>query len=167
MIQQKHFKNKQIRTTYCKLIGADNKLVGENILVREALSQAQEQGLDLVELSPGVCKIMNYGKYCYEQKKHNSGKEAGANNSDVLKEITVGVNTAEYDLQRFAKKISELLEDNFKVQVKVKFTGRQMGNPELGQNQLSKLLEFLTIKEYVVQKPSMSGKYLITFLTVK
>lgn len=106
-----------------------------------------------------ICKILDYGKYLYEQKKNKPVVQ-----EEVLKEIAVGVNTAEFDLQRFAKQISTFLEEGFKVQVKVKFTGRQMGHPELGHNQLKLLTSYITVKDYAMQNPVMSGKTLVTIL---
>lgn len=161
---QKHYTNKQIRNKQCRLIGTDGKLLQDNIPVRDALKQAQEQGLDLVELSVvngmSVCKILDFGKYLYEQKKNKPVVQ-----EEVLKEITVGVNTAEFDLQRFAKQISNFLAEGFKVQVKVKFTGRQMAHPELGREQLKLLISYVeSTTNYAMQSPVMSGKSLVTIL---
>ncbi len=130
----------------------------------EALREAEKRGLDLVEISPKatppVCKIMDYGKFKYEQKKKSqSGKK---NASNVLKEISLSPATDVHDLNFKMKNSIGFLKEGSRVKVSIRFRGREMAHPEIGRKQMEKVIEAL--KDYGTPEvpPKMEGKFLAT-----
>lgn len=149
------------------------RLVGENIpeqgvySISEALKMAQEQGLDLVEITakadPPVCKIIDYQKYTYQQKK--KAKEMKANTSKVvIKEIRFGPNTDEHDFQFKLKHAKSFLEEGAKVKAYVFFRGRSILFSEQGQKLLLRFA--LELEEYgkAEQMPKLEGKRMIMMI---
>lgn len=131
---------------------------------RDAHQEAMARGLDLVEISPTtnppVCKIMDYGKFKYEQKKKNQGQKKQAGN--VIKELTLSPVTQTHDLNFKVKNAIKFLEDGNRVKFTVRFRGRQMAHPEVGALQLKKISELL--KDHGVEevRPKMEGRFLAT-----
>ncbi len=128
----------------------------------EALREADRRGLDLVEISPKatppVCKIMDYGKFKYEQKKNaQSGKKAA---SSVLKEITLSPSTDVHDLNFKMKNSIGFLEDGHRVKVSIRFRGREMAHPEIGRKQMDKVVDALKAHGVVEGPVKMEGKIL-------
>ncbi len=129
---------------------------------RDALMEAEQRGLDLVEISPTanppVVKIMDYGKFKYEQAKKTKGQKKQSAN--VLKELTLSPVTQDHDLQTKIRKAIEFLEEGNRVKFVVRFRGRQMAHPEIGMQQLDKIEALL--KEYATLelKPKMEGRML-------
>jgi len=137
--------NQRIRAREVRLIGEKGEQLG--ILPRlQALQLAREQGLDLVEVAPTatppVCRLLDYGKYKYEQTK----KERRAKKSQkvgLLKEIRFRPKIEEHDLQAKIRTVRKLLEEGNKVRVLVRFRGREVIYPELGWKVLKKVAEAL------------------------
>ena len=137
---------------------------GENLGVlatREALQIARDQGLDLVEInpkaSPPVCKIMDFGRYKYDQKK--KAREAKKKASVIeVKEIKFRPRTDDHDFNHKIKRIRSFLEDNNKVKLTVRFRGREMAHQDIGRNLLYRVAE--TVKELgqIVQEPASEGR---------
>lgn len=129
---------------------------------REAYEEAQSRGFDLVEISPNanppVCKIMDYGKYKYEQKKKAQSQKKQVGN--IIKEITLGPQTQEHDLNFKVKNAIRFFEEGHRVKFTVRFRGRQMAHPEIGQQQLQKVMEALKDYGQVDQAPKMEGRFL-------
>ena len=146
---------------------------GEQIGVlptREALRLAQEKGYDLVEVSPQakppVCRIMDFGKYKYEQSK----KEKLARKKQHLfhlKEIKLRPKIEEHDYQYKTRNIQKFLEQGSKVKVSVEFRGREMAHLEFGQNLIRRLEQDLAPFATVEQKPKMEGRNLTMILMPK
>ena len=115
----------------------------------KALSLAREQELDLVEISPTavqpVCKLLDYGKYKYEQTKKDRKAKKGQK-TGFLKEIRFRPKIEEHDLQAKIKKVSEFIDEGNKVRIVVRFRGREIIYPELGWKILKKVAEALTGK---------------------
>ncbi len=113
----------------------------------KALSLARERGLDLVEISPTavppVCKLLDYGKYKYEQTKKDRKAKKGQK-IGLLKEIRFRPKIEEHDLQAKIKKVNEFIEEGSKVRIVVRFRGREIIYPELGWKVLKKVAEALT-----------------------
>lgn len=152
------------------------RLVGDNVpnqgvwKTSEALKLAAEQELDLVEISPGanppVCKIMDYGKFVYEQKKR--AKEIKANAvKTVVKEIRFGPNTDEHDVDFKFKHAIKFLEEGAKVRAYVFFKGRSIVFKERGEVLLLQFAEKLQEVGKVEQMPKMEGKKMIMLLAPK
>jgi translation initiation factor IF-3 len=142
------------------------RVVGENIKVdvypiQQAIRLAQEQGLDLVEISPNadppVCKIVDYSKFKYEQKKKQ--KEIKAKTVKVvIKEIRFGPNTDDHDFNFKLKHAIEFLQEGAKVKATVFFAGRSIVYKERGEILLLKFAQMLEEHGKVEQLPKLEGK---------
>jgi len=151
------------------------RLVGENVetgiyQLREAQSKADSLGLDLVEISPKanppVCKIMDYKKYLYEQKKKQ--KEIKAKTAKVvLKEIRLGPNTDDHDFNFKLKHATKFLQDGSKVKVDVFFRGRSIIYKDKGEYILLRFAQELEDYAKVEQLPKLEGKRMIMILSAK
>ncbi len=151
------------------------RLVGENVetgiyQLRDAQSKADALGLDLVEISPKanppVCKIMDYKKYLYEQKKKQ--KEIKAKTAKVvLKEIRLGPNTDEHDFNFKLKHATKFLQDGSKVKVDVFFRGRSIVYKDKGEYILLRFAQELEDYAKVEQLPKLEGKRMIMILSAK
>ena len=133
--------------------------------VKEALSLAESQGLDLVEIAPQakppVCKIIDYGKYMYELKK----EQQRAKKKQIvirLHEIKFGIMTDDHDMEHKMRKIEEFLSEGDKVKLTVMFRGRELEHKELGKIVLDKLVEKLKDIAVVEQLPKLEGRALFT-----
>ncbi len=127
----------------------------------EALRIANERGLDLVEVaptaSPPVCRLMDYGKYKYEQTKKE--REAKKNQKIVLlKEMRLRPKIDEHDLEFKTKLVQKFLEEGDKVKVTVVFRGREMAHPQLGREVLDAVVDKLKSVANVERTPLMEGK---------
>ena len=142
------------------------RVVGENIKVdvypiHQAIKLAQEQNLDLVEISPNadppVCKVVDYSKFKYEQKKKQ--KEIKAKTQKVvIKEIRFGPNTDDHDFNFKLKHAGEFLKEGFKVKSTVFFPGRSIVYKERGEILLLKFAQLLEEAGKVEQMPKLEGK---------
>lgn len=142
------------------------RLVGENVRVdvypvKEAIKIAQDQGLDLVEISPNadppVCKVTDYSKFKYEQKKKQKEIKSKALKV-VLKEIRFGPNTEEHDFNFKVKHAMNFLNEGAKVKATVFFPGRTIVYKERGEILLLKFAQALEEQGKVEQMPKLEGK---------
>jgi len=136
----------------------------------EALDLAKEVNMDLVEVSPNanppVCKLLDYGKYKFEQEKRL--KESRKKSKTVkLKEIRMQPKIENHDLQFKTKHIREFLEQGFKVKVTIRFRGRELAHTELGRDKLDKVLELLEDSYNIESPPKMEGRFMSMFLSSK
>lgn len=151
------------------------RVVGENVengifQLREALTLAREQELDLVEISPTanppVCRVMDYKKFLFEQKKKQ--KEIKAKSAKiVVKEIRLGPNTDDHDFQFKLKHAIKFLEDGAKVKVDVFFRGRSIVYKDQGELVLLKFAQELEEYGKVEQLPKLEGKRMIMMVAPK
>ncbi len=155
--------NEQIRVREVRLI--DDKGEQNGILPTiEALRLAKERELDLVEVSPNanppVCKILNYGKYKFEQEKRL--RDSRKNQKALkIKEIRMQPKIGPGDLDTKAKHVQEFLDEGNKVKVTIRFRGRELAHTELGYDVLNEVLKRLTENSYVVEKPAaMEGRFM-------
>lgn len=161
--------NRMIRATEIRVLGSDGGQLGI-MSVRDALAAAEVEGLDLVEISPGatppVCRIMDYGKFKYQQSKKSH--EAKKKQSVVLvKEVKLGPKTEEHDFQFKFKHVLRFLEDGNKAKVVVLFRGREMAHTEFGRALLDRMAEM--VKEYGVieQSPRQEGRNMTMIIAPK
>ncbi|WP_249033438.1 translation initiation factor IF-3 [Thermosporothrix hazakensis] len=152
--------NERIRAREVRLIDENGEMVGVMPPAR-ALDIAREKNLDLVEVAansnPPVCKLMDYGRFKYEQAKKEN--EAKKNQKTVtLKEIRMRPRTDEHDIQVKTRKIQEFLADGDKVRVSVQFRGAEMRHPELGRKLLDQIAESLKGTATIERAPSMEGR---------
>src|SRR5690349_20377437 len=135
--------NHRIRVPEVRVIGADGGMMGV-MTTSDALRRAQEKGLDLVEVNPKaeppVCKILDFGKYKYDEKK--KAREAKRKQSVVeIKEIKLRPKTDEHDLQTKTRAAHRFLEAGHKVKFTVRFRGREITHPEKALEQLQWIIE--------------------------
>tara|TARA_B100001765_G_scaffold214164_1_gene181530 strand:+ start:2456 stop:2923 length:468 start_codon:yes stop_codon:yes gene_type:complete len=151
------------------------RLVGDNVEVgiypiRKAREIAEEMGLDLVEISPKaeppVCKIMEYKKFLYEQKKRDKAMKAKASKV-VVKEIRFGPNTDDHDYDFKKKHAEKFLKDGAKLKAYVFFKGRSIVYKDQGEILLLRLAQDLEELGKVEQMPKLEGKRMTMFLAPK
>ncbi|TDQ64530.1 translation initiation factor IF-3 [Maritalea mobilis] len=158
--------NREINVPEVQLIDAE----GENrgvVNTREAMSMAQEAGLDLVEISPNakppVCKILDLGKYKYQAQKKAAEARKKQKVIDV-KEIKMRPNTDTHDFEVKMRNIVKFLEGGDKVKVTMRFRGREMAHQELGLELLKKVQERVGEISKVEAKPKTEGRQMIMIL---
>lgn len=161
--------NRFIRVPEIRLINADGGQLGVYV-TSKALELAQDQGLDLVEVSPNakppVCKIMDYGKYKYLQTKKQ--KEAKKHQAVVVvKEIKFRPNTDQHDYDFKVKNIERFLEAGNKVKVTIRFRGREMAYKDRARENLIRIAERVTELGEPEMAPKMEGRQLTMMLTPK
>lgn len=133
--------NEQIRISPVRVIGADGSQLGI-LPIEAARESAREQGLDLVEVAPNarppVCRIMDWGKHQYEQQK--AAREARKRQHTIdIKEVKLRPGTDSHDLEVKLRNARRFLEKGQKVKVTVRYRGREMRRPEIGQELLDKI----------------------------
>ena len=164
--QDKHRINRKITAEELRLVG-DNVEIGVYKL-SQALAIANEQDLDLVEISPKavppVCKVMNYKKFLYEQKKREKTLKSKAAKV-VVKEIRFGPNTDDHDYNFKKKHAEKFLKEGAKLKAFVFFKGRSIIFKEKGQILLLRLAQDLEKLGKVEQMPKLEGKRMIMFIS--
>jgi len=157
--------NHQIRVPKVKLVTEGNGI--EVFDTRDAIRMAAEAGLDLVEVSPDqdppVCKIINYGKWKYEQTKK---KKDQARNQHIIqiKEIKMKPKIGVHDYQIKCNHGAEFLEDGDKVKVSLRFRGREIAHPEIGMALMHRFIEDLKEISAVETPPKMEGRQIVMVL---
>jgi len=159
--------NHEIRAREVRVIAADGEQLGI-MPIREALRRAQEAQLDLVRVAstakPPVCKIMDYGKFKYEQSKKE--KEARKKQKVInIKEIRMNPNIDEHDFQVRAKNTLKFLEDGDKVKASIRFRGREISHSKLGEEVLNKLADIVKDVAFVERRPKVEGRNMIMILS--
>jgi len=166
--QQEHRTNNMIRVPNVRLVG-ENVTVGVYPLA-DALKMAQEQALDLVEISPNadppVCKIIDYNKFLYEKKRKEKEMKAKSKASEV-KEIRFTPNTDDHDFDFKAKHGEKFLKDGDKVKAYVQFKGRAIQFRERGELLLLKFAERLNEVGVLEGMPKMEGKRMLAIWAPK
>jgi translation initiation factor IF-3 len=156
--------NERIRAREVRLIGLEGEQLGD-MDTDEARRLAEEAGFDLVEVAPNarppVCRIMDYGRYKYEQKKKAAaGKAKGKGRTATLKEVKMRPNTDDHDLEFKMKNARRFLLDGDKVKVTVMFRGREMAHRRNGYDKLDTVTRLLGTLVAVEAPPQMSGRFL-------
>ncbi len=160
--------NEQIRITPVRLIGPNGEQVGV-IPTSQAMEMAREAQLDLVEVAPQekppVCKIMDYGKFKFQQKQ--KAKEKTKAHQQKLKEIRLRPKTDAHDVETKIGQARKFLEHKDKVLIYVMYRGRELQHIEEGKRVLNHMLEKLIDLAKVEKAPSMEGKRMSTMLAPK
>ena len=161
--------NGQIREKEVQLIGVNGEKLGV-VSTKEALETAEKENLDLVLVAPNgnppVCKIMNYGKYKFEQAKKE--KEAKKKQKVLeVKELRVTPNIEEHDFGFKSKNAKKFIQDGNKVKITVRFRGREVNNTKAGETVLNKFIEELEDVSTVEKKPKLEGRNMFIILTKK
>ncbi|MGI1660271.1 MAG: translation initiation factor IF-3 [Desulfitobacterium sp.] len=159
--------NDEIRAREVRLVGEEGEQLGI-IQLRDAQQMAVEKSLDLVEIAPTakppVCKIMDYGKYKYEQAKRD--KEARKKQKTMeIKEVKLRPNIEDHDFETKARNAQRFLTDGDKVKVTIMFRGREITHPELGRVLCLRLAEFCKAEANIERDPKLEGRNMIMILT--
>ena len=164
-----HQLNEEIRDKEVRLIGADGAQLG-NLAADAANALAEEQGMDLVKISPNavppVCKIMDYSKFCYDQKKRE--KDAKKNQKVVeIKEIRMSPSIDTNDFNTKVKAAQKFLGDGNRVKVSVRFRGREMAHTNIGEKLLLTFAEECSEVANMEKTPKLDGRFMAMFLAPK
>lgn len=161
--------NEEIRDKELRLIDSDGSQLGV-VSLSQALNLASEKNLDLVKIAPQakpvVCKIMDYGKYRFEQAKRE--KESKKNQRIMtLKEIRLSLNIDTHDFNTKLKHASKFISDGNKVKVSIRFRGREMGHPELGVDIMNRFAQECSEFANVEKPAKLDGRNMLMFLAPK
>ncbi|WP_093369654.1 translation initiation factor IF-3 [Tindallia magadiensis] len=161
--------NEEIREKEVRLIDSEGEQMGI-VSTKEAQKMADDKSLDLVKVAPQakppVCRIMDYGKYKYEQAKKE--KEAKKNQKVInIKEIRLSPNIEEHDMQVKANQAIKFIKNGDKVKVTLRFRGRQLSNIGLGRKVMDEFKEMMAEHTVVEKAAKMEGRQLIMFLVPK
>ncbi|MEO1236073.1 MAG: translation initiation factor IF-3 [Planctomycetota bacterium] len=159
--------NDQIRVSPVRLIDEEDNQIGV-VETHEAKDRARDAGLDLVEVSPTasppVCKIMDYGKWKYQQRKKEQKARSHTKQSE-LKGMRLRPNIDDHDLKFKTDKARTFLEDGDKVQFVMLFRGRQMAHQNLARDTMNGIVDLLDDVSKVEQPPKMMGRRMTMLLT--
>jgi len=171
VISKDHQINEEIRAKEVRLVGAEGEQIGIKPF-REAMQMAIDANLDLVNVAPQakppVCRIMDYGKFRYEQQKKD--KEARKNQKIVdLKEVWFRANIDEHDYQTKMRNVVKFLKEGDKVKCSVRFRGREIAHANIGQKILERVAKEATDAELCVieRLPKLEGRSMIMILAPK
>lgn len=169
VISKEHLINDEIRAKEVRLVGAEGEQIGITP-IREALQMAIDLNLDLVNVAPTakppVCRIMDYGKFRYEQQKKE--KEARKNQKIVdIKEVWFRSNIEEHDFQTKLRNVIKFLKDGDKVKCSVRFRGREIAHADIGKKILDRVKEEVVELSTVERLPKLEGRSMIMILAPK
>jgi len=158
--------NERIRIREVRLIDEAGEQVGI-IQTRDALEMARERGLDLVEVAPNavppVCRLMDYGKYRYEQSRKE--RESRKNQHIVeLKEVRIRPKIDDHDLETKGRQAAKFLDAGDKVKLVVTFRGREMAHPDIGKGLLDQLADLLRTHGSIEQTPRLEGRAMVMMM---
>ena len=161
--------NYKIRVPSVRVLDANGQMLGI-MSTNQALRMAESQGLDLVEITPNakppVCKIMDYGKYRFEQSKRE--REMRKNQKViVVKEVQLSATIEEHDIDVKFRAAERFLKEGNKVKVSIRFRGRQIAHSEIGLDVMKDFAERLKDTAVVEKKPLMEGRNLTMVLAPK
>ena len=152
-----------------RLVGPDGEMIGI-VAIRDAIAQAEETGFDLVEISPNadppVCKLLDFGKFKYEQQKKKN--EARKKQKIIeVKEIKLRPNIDDHDYDVKMRAATNFLDEGDKVKVTMRFRGREMMHQDLGMNVLMRVKDQLDPLAKVEQTPQLEGRQMTMVLAPK
>jgi translation initiation factor IF-3 len=158
--------NFEINVPSVRLVGVDGEMIGV-VTTREALAAAEESGFDLVEISPNadppVCKLLDFGKFKYEQQKKKN--EARKKQKIIeVKEIKLRPNIDDHDYDVKMRAATGFLDEGDKVKVTMRFRGREMMHQDLGMNVLMRVKDQLDPLAKVEQNPQLEGRQMTMVL---
>ena len=161
--------NEEIQSSNVRLVGADGGQRG--IVSRdEALAEARASGMDLVlvapDAEPPVCKVMDYGKHLFEQKKTKAAQKKKQKQIQV-KEMKFRPGTEEGDYQVKLRNLKRFLEEGDKAKVSLRFRGREVVHPEIGMTLMARITEDLEELGQVETEPKFEGRQVIMVLSPK
>ena len=168
-IKQDLLINEQIKAKEVQIITTEGEKIGP-ISLREALDMAEDKKLDLVLVAtnnnPPICKLMNYGKYKFEQAKREKEAKKKQKTFDV-KEIRITPNIEQHDFEFKVKNAKKFIADGDKVKITVRFRGREMNYIKLGEQNLNKFIEAMSEVAIPEKKPILEGRNMFIILAKK
>ena len=161
--------NDEIRDKEVRVIGPDGSQLGI-MSASKALEIAESKNLDLVKIAPQakppVCKVMDYGKYRFEQAKRE--KEAKKNQRVIdVKEVRLSLNIDTHDFNTKVKQATKFINSGNKVKVSIRFRGRELGHPEIGLETMRRFAEYCADHGSVEKAAKMEGRNMLMFLAPK
>jgi len=161
--------NRGIKALEVRVISSDGGQLGI-LPLKEALGVAEEQGLDLVEVAPNskppVCRIMDYGKYKYQQSKRS--QEARKHQTIIqVKEVKVRPRTEEHDFQFKLRHVKRFLSEGNKAKISILFRGREIAHTEFGKEMLDRFIEGVKDLAVIEQAPRLEGRNMVMILAPK
>ena len=161
--------NEEIRDKEVRLVGSDGEQLGI-VSISVAQNMAIEKNMDLVKIAPQavppVCKIMDYGKFKFEQAKRE--KEAKKNQQVIeIKEVRLSLNIDTNDFNTKVNRAIKFLEAGDKVKAALRFRGREMAHPELGVNIMQRFTDAVAAVGVVEKQPKMEGRSMVMFVSPK
>ena len=167
--QQQTQINENIRAREVRLIDEEGEMKGI-VSLSEALAMAEEADLDLVNISPNadppVCKILDYGKYRYEQQKKEKNAKKNQHVTEI-KEIRLSASIEDHDIEVKSKAAMRFLQDGDKVKVSLRFRGREMGYTQLGYDAMQQFAGLVSEYGEIEKAPKMEGRRMHMFLAPK
>lgn len=161
--------NEEIRVPEVRLIDAEGNQLGI-VASREARRLSEEAGLDLVEISPDakppVCRIMNFGKFAYQQSKRKAAAKKKQKQVH-LKEVKFRPGTEEADYQVKLRNTLRFLMDGDKAKITLRFRGREMTHPELGMQLMERIIVDVEDQGVVEQRPKLEGRQMVMVIGPK
>lgn len=161
--------NEEIRVPEVRLIDAEGNQLGV-VSTQEARRMGEEVGLDLVEVSPDakppVCRIMNFGKYTYQQNKRKAAAKKKQKKIQI-KEVKFRPVTEEADYQVKLRSVMRFLADGDKAKITLRFRGREMTHPELGMQLMERIIADIIDTGVVEQRPKMEGRQMVMLVGPK
>ncbi len=158
--------DRQIRVPEVRLIDDEGNQVGV-VALADALEMAREKNLNLVEVAPNavppVCRILDYGKFKYEEEKKERAAKKHQHTSE-LKELRLRPRTDEHDLKVRARAARKFLEEGHKVRLLLRFRGRESSHPEVGRAQIHQIAEQLADIAFMEMPPQMQGQAMYAIL---
>ncbi|UCH11730.1 MAG: translation initiation factor IF-3 [Fidelibacterota bacterium] len=161
--------NEEIKASRVRLVGPDGNQMGI-VPVKEALDAAEEEGLDLVEVAPlanpPVCKILDFGKYRYDQQKRL--KESKKKQHVIAnKEVRMRPSIGDHDLETKINQAIKFLQDGSRLKISVRFRGREMTRMDLGTSLLDRVVEMLSDYAEIDKSPIVEGRSMIIYFVPK
>lgn len=161
--------NEEIRGKELRVIDSDGAQLGI-LTAQQALALAEEKDLDLVMISPQakppVCKIMDYGKYRFEQARREKEKRKNQKVVDI-KEVRLSLNIDTHDFNTKLNHALKFLDKGDKVKVSIRFRGREMGHPELGTDIMKRFADACVDAAVIEKQPKLEGRSMLMFLAPK
>lgn len=161
--------NEKITSPEVRLVDSESEVLGV-FPTNEAIRKARDLGLDLVEVSPNakppVCKMMDFGKYRYDNKKKHQQSKKKQKTADV-KEIRFRPNIGQHDLRVKINQITKFLKNKEKVKLTLRFKGREITHHDLGMSIINTAIEAVSDISQVESPPKIEGKQIISLLVAK
>ncbi|MEE4304751.1 MAG: translation initiation factor IF-3 [Wenzhouxiangella sp.] len=162
-------RNEDITAREVRVVGSEGDQIGV-MGIRDALARAEEEGMDLVEIAPQadppVCRIMDWGKYRFEQSK--KAQAARKKQKQIqIKEVKFRPGTDDHDYEVKMRNLRRFIEEGDKVKVTLRFRGREMAHQELGLEILQRVEQDMAEETVVEQRPRMEGRQMVMMLSPK